>query len=411
MAALLRYLVGEYLEERVPEEHEVGIQVFGRPPHWVTQDDRIVSTNLRNLRDSLESYYATDGLNDPILVQFPKGSGCRATVSYAPHSPANVAYLRGLQNLRSFAPQDGQNAVAHFQEALAADPQHAPSHARMGQALCNLSWYVYERPPIELLLAAQECVNRAIELAPEAWESLVSAAVVDMCLHRWKEATEKFERALAINEFHTRNHLWFCQWLDITGRLPETFIKTERDLLNAPDDVFCTQTHVYSLYFTRRFTEAEELCRELLSIDRFSFGGHGVMFLISMGAGKYEQALRHAQQIHALAQIDIVSGLVALAHGKLGHRELAQEILNRLEVQAKSSYVTKFQLSAAYMGVDDLEAAVRMLEEAKADYDPWLMYLHFMPLFDPLRDMPRFRELLLQLGLPHRPKSKSANTI
>lgn len=297
---------------------------------------------MRNLRDSLESYYATDGINDPIRIQFLKGSGCRATVAYTHRSPADVSYRRGLQNLRSFNPQDVHNAVAHFEEAIAADPDYAAAYARLAEAMCNLSWYVYDRPPRDILLAAHKIAERGIALAPDAWESLLGFGIVSLCLHRWEEGAKAFEAALALDETRTSSHLWFCQYLDVTGRFPGTVAKTERDFLNAPDDEYRAYTHAYSLYFARRFDEAEKLCREILRLDRFSFRGHGGMYLTCVSAGKPEQALFHAQQLHALAQADIFSGLISLAYARLGETEKARSILTSMLQQTHTGYVTKF---------------------------------------------------------------------
>ncbi|MGA7234647.1 MAG: hypothetical protein WBY44_03135 [Bryobacteraceae bacterium] len=407
LAALLAYLVEEYLAGRSPDEHTVGMRVFGRSESWITQDDRIVSTNLRNLRESLHVYYETEGSNDPVHIQFPKGSGCRALVSYTRRSPADVAYRRGMHSIRSHAPQDLLNAIEQFKTAIGFAPEYAPAYAQIAEALCEMSWYIFDRRPVDLLNQAQQAADQAMALAPDAWDSQMAMGVLHICFRRWEAARKAFEAALIKDEIATRSHMWFYNFLDISGRFSEALKKSAIDAENAPDDVYYAQTHVFSLYFARQFENAEALCRESLRLDRYSFRGHGAMCLISIAEGKIKQALSHAVELHRLAEVDVFSGLMALCHAMLGNTIRAREILSQMEAQARSTYVTRFQLAVAYMGLSEYDEAVAMLSGACDDYDPWMMYLHLLPLFDPLRGGAQFQALLRQIGLPYAENGNS----
>jgi serine/threonine-protein kinase len=72
---LLRFLVESSLEGRSGglKEYEVGRGVFGRPPSFDPRLDPIVRVQVSNLRSKLREYYAGDGKDDPLLIEFPKG--------------------------------------------------------------------------------------------------------------------------------------------------------------------------------------------------------------------------------------------------------------------------------------------------------------------------------------------------
>jgi serine/threonine-protein kinase len=73
---LLRSAVEYVLEghsERL-KEYEVGRRVFGRPASWDPRLDPIVRVQVSNLRSKLREYYAGDGKDDPLLIEFPKGT-------------------------------------------------------------------------------------------------------------------------------------------------------------------------------------------------------------------------------------------------------------------------------------------------------------------------------------------------
>ncbi len=63
---------------------------------------------------------------------------------------------------------------------------------------------------------------------------------------------------------------------------------------------------------------------------------------------------------------------------------------------------TWVEVAYAYMGVNDHERALNYLEKAPDQRPPGnhlTAYVGVMPPFDPIRDHPRFQEVLKRLGL------------
>jgi hypothetical protein len=54
-------------------EQSVGQEVFGRPAGYNASEDNIVRVTIRHLRTRLEEYYKTEGVNDPWVLNIPKG--------------------------------------------------------------------------------------------------------------------------------------------------------------------------------------------------------------------------------------------------------------------------------------------------------------------------------------------------
>lgn len=54
-------------------EQEIGVKVFGRPDTYDTSVDNIVRANVSDLRKRIETYFATDGLHEPIVIEIPRG--------------------------------------------------------------------------------------------------------------------------------------------------------------------------------------------------------------------------------------------------------------------------------------------------------------------------------------------------
>ena len=67
---------------------------------------------------------------------------------------------------------------------------------------------------------------------------------------------------------------------------------------------------------------------------------------------------------------------------------------------SRGEYVSPGELAVLYVGLGDKEAALESLEKAYAAHDLQLQYLKVDASYDPLRDDPRFQDLVRRVGLP-----------
>src|ERR1700685_3255872 len=70
----LRFVVDHTLAgENGIKEYLLGIEVFERPQDYDPKDDPVVRIEAGRLRKKLAEFYAGPGVNDPILIELPKG--------------------------------------------------------------------------------------------------------------------------------------------------------------------------------------------------------------------------------------------------------------------------------------------------------------------------------------------------
>ena len=71
----LRFLVERHLQGRDVElkESVIGVEVFGRKPDYDPKLDAIVRTEAVRLRARLQKFYASEGSQDPLIIELPKG--------------------------------------------------------------------------------------------------------------------------------------------------------------------------------------------------------------------------------------------------------------------------------------------------------------------------------------------------
>jgi hypothetical protein len=76
LCRLLRYLADHALEHSgaSPKEYQIATEVFGRPSDFDPHVDSTVRVQAGRLRGKLAEYYASEGADDQIVVDFPRGT-------------------------------------------------------------------------------------------------------------------------------------------------------------------------------------------------------------------------------------------------------------------------------------------------------------------------------------------------
>jgi hypothetical protein len=76
LCKLLRYLATQSLEHpgASPKEYQIATEVFGRQQDFDPHIDSMVRVQAGRLRAKLAEYYTSEGSEDPILVEIPKGT-------------------------------------------------------------------------------------------------------------------------------------------------------------------------------------------------------------------------------------------------------------------------------------------------------------------------------------------------
>ena len=68
------------------KEYTVGLDVFGKPASYDPRQESVVRMHVGRLRQKLAEYYRTEGLDDPVIVDLPKG-GFALTFETRPAPP------------------------------------------------------------------------------------------------------------------------------------------------------------------------------------------------------------------------------------------------------------------------------------------------------------------------------------
>ena len=116
--------------------------------------------------------------------------------------------------------------------------------------------------------------------------------------------------------------------------------------------------------------------------------------------GKYEEALSILEKIIEEDAISpSITAFAAYNAAKLGDRGKAFEYLSHLLEQSSDAYVSPTFIGFAYLGLEDYEKALDWVYKGYELKDDWLRVIKAGQNFDPIRENPRFQEILEKIGL------------
>ena len=76
LSSFLNFIISETVQGRQQQikEYTIALNVLNRSRDFKPQEDAVVRIHAGRLRRALNDYYITQGINDPIIIQIPKGS-------------------------------------------------------------------------------------------------------------------------------------------------------------------------------------------------------------------------------------------------------------------------------------------------------------------------------------------------
>ena len=95
----LKFLADGALGGKEFTEEEIGMLVFDLPPDWVPLLDARVRGGRLSLQRYLDEYYSSEGVQDPVRIEVPAGSGYRAVCSWNPESLRDKGYSTKIAQL------------------------------------------------------------------------------------------------------------------------------------------------------------------------------------------------------------------------------------------------------------------------------------------------------------------------
>jgi hypothetical protein len=128
LAEFLLYIVDCHIRDRADDitEQRIGILVFGRAEGYDSNEDNIVRSYARNLRKRIEEYFATEGKEEPLRLEIPRG-GYAPAFSYRPVEIEHSTFDRIIPNSEPTQATNGMGISPNISSSLESYSTQAPS--------------------------------------------------------------------------------------------------------------------------------------------------------------------------------------------------------------------------------------------------------------------------------------------
>ncbi|MGD2153202.1 MAG: tetratricopeptide repeat protein [Gemmatimonadales bacterium] len=308
-------------------------------------------------------------------------------------------YLKG----RFFVNQGGEGprkGLEYFQQALACDPEYALAHAGIAEAYVWLGGTGILRPQ-EALPRIREAATRALELDETLAEAHLSLGRLSWTHEfEWSNAEKHFLRALELNPGLAEARSMYGFFLASMGRFEESLAELRRGVQLDPLAQLSNTWLGQVLAWLGRFPEAIERLRTALELDPTSWHANHILGMAYRLDSNYPEAIEALQTAMALASRHPWSLMeLALTYAASGDQAQAEAIYDELVARSHGEYVPPTTLSFVSAALGRVDEAFEWLERAYQEHDMLMTWLKLLPHFDPLRDDPRFQDLLRRMNL------------
>jgi serine/threonine-protein kinase len=324
-------------------------------------------------------------------------------VAGRPHDPQ--AWDRVLRG-RFFLNKRGEGifkALGYFQDAAVLDPGEAEAWGGLAEVHHLLAYYAYS-PPAELVARQREFAGRAARLDPTlSGPHAILADTLYQIDHDWPAAEREFRVALALNPSDAVARQWYSNFLTAAGRFDEALAEIGRARSLDPLNPVIQMDVGLAIYFGGEPAAGEKEIRRAIEMEPSAALPHLWVSLPLLVQQRYDEALaelRTAREIEpSMPEAIAFSGYASALAGRAADAEAARRDLDAL---AKERYVGGFPFAILTLGQKKSAESLSWLEKSLADGELRLSYLGVERGFDPLRDEPRFKEVVRRLGIPKR---------
>jgi len=315
---------------------------------------------------------------------------------------AYEAYLKGQFHRAKFSSADLETALQYFELALEKDPNYALAYVGIAQVWGTRGQMGFV-PPHEAGPRGKAAAQKAIELdstLAEAHHKL--AAIKTWAEWDWEGGEAAFRRAIQLNPNYPAVRATYSHLLMIMGRPDEAMAQIERALeLDPLNDLF-QGFYGMDMLMARRYDEAIAHFRNLLERAPNNPMLRTGLREAFYARGRYDEALAELKAMFAADGERDLAEALERDYAQGGYREAMRRAAETRAARSDTTFVPPLGLASLFAHAGETERVLEWLEKAYQERDPNLPYIGVIPLFDIVRDDPRFQDLLLRMNLPGR---------
>jgi tetratricopeptide (TPR) repeat protein len=314
-----------------------------------------------------------------------------------PEAHALVLEGRHFWTLRT---EEGFSRAEHaFKRALDVDPDYTPAHAGLADVYAVRAWYISQSGSIageETVRIAAAEAKLALELDPSLAGAHAALGVVAYIEHRWADSERQFKQAFELNPNYAVAYHWHAHLLAAQGQLDAALEELGRSIALDPLSFVTLVIYASQLNFARRYEDVLTITDRALALRSTVIAPlYGARAIALLALGRKEEALAAARMVGQeglwwMRWWACEEALYVLVQA--GASDEAAELHSKWqnELEPESSF-----RGPMLKALGRFEDALPFLERTA----PTLFSrLYYVPIWDDVREDPRFQRLISKLG-------------
>jgi serine/threonine-protein kinase len=359
---------------------------------WGEQYERKMSDLLATQREIAAA------ITQKLQLRLAGGEAKGITKRYTDNNEAYQLYLKGRFHFARRTDEDIRRSIELFQQAIKLDPNFALAYVGVSESYNVMPSYPYMSPN-EANPLAKAAVAKALELDPDLPEAHTVAGMIAATYDwDWVKAEREFKRSLELDPNLAITHYRYAWvYLSPMGRHDEAIAEMKRAMELEPLSLTQGANFAAVYLYARQFDKALDQAKKTYDLDPTLVTGQNWMCHAYDINGMYAESLAISERA-AQSNRSLFAAL-GYAYAKSAQRQKAEAVLNQWKEIGKTKYVANYWIAIVYAALGEKDAAFAELEKAYQAHDWFLQRLRVDPYMDPLRDDPRFKDLVQRLGL------------
>jgi len=346
---------------------------------------------------------------DNLKVKLLKGEKTKIVKRHTENKEAYNLYLKGRYFWNRRHEGDMMKAIECYQQALAKDPSYALPYVGISDVFNVFGLWSFIDPK-EAFSKAKAAVGKALELDDALGDAYSSLGFINLCFDwDWDAAERNYKLGIELNPKNAYAHGWYAVFLVAQGRFDKAAEQVRQAVELEPlSPIINALKGVIDGFAVSVEMGREQLHKALEMEPNLPMGNLWLGQLYLNPPKDYGKAIAHLQKAAQLG-MTFALGWLGRAFALAGKKHETAKILEQLDEIAKQRYVSPFQKTLVFLGLEKEDEAYEHFELAYEAREPFLAFFLLDWLPGSVRKDPRLIAVLKKMGLDKimpRPPSK-----
>jgi adenylate cyclase len=315
------------------------------------------------------------------------------------NAEAYEAYLKGQFHWFKLTRPDLESALQYFKLALEKDPNFAQGYAGIASVWAGLQQQGFVSTS-EAAPKAKAAAAKALELDSTLAEvHNILAGIRTWTDWDWEGGEAEYRRAIELNPNFPYARVGFSHLLSITKRPEEAMVQIKLALEQDPLNALFQGHYAMDLMHARRYDDAIELLKATLKSEPNDLIALSTLRSAYHMKHMYTEAIEIWKRSYEARGDREAEDALVRGFAEAGYAGALKRVAETFIARSRTSYVTPWQIGTLYTRAGMNNEALEWLKKAYEAHDPNMPYLSVDPIFDPLREDPRFQDLLRRMKL------------